>query len=129
MSLQSSNLLSLQILNLTVRCYLLITRKFSFPMKPIYVKNNIQKKSTCFLFSVFIFLPLIVEHFYLQHNLYFNILYPNSTTSSSEEKKDQLDSCNSHDLIVSFSLRFPTFAFNFFCMEEKIGMIFHFPLS
>lgn len=106
MSLQSSNLFSLQILNLTVRCSLLITRNFlvsqwsQFTLKIIFRKKN----STCFLsFFHLIFLPLIVEHFYLQHNLYFNILYPNNSTSSSEEKKDQLDSCNRHDLIVSFS--------------------------
>lgn len=60
MSLQSSTLFSLQILNLTVKCSLLITRKFCFPMKPIYIKNNIQKKhSTCFLFF---FSPLLFSY-------------------------------------------------------------------
>ena len=121
MSLHSSTLFSLQILNPTVRYSLLITRKFSvsqrsqFTSKIIFRKKKKQNTVPAFssFFTPIIFLPFIVEHFYLQHNLYFNILYSNNSTSSSEDKKDQLDSCNSHDWIISFSHMFPNFSFQF----------------
>lgn len=98
-------------------------------MKPIYVKNNIQKKKYLFsllfssLFSYHSLLNIFICSIISTLTFYIPIARP----LPLRKKKDQLDSCNSHDLIVSF-LTFPNFCFQFLCMEEKYEWFstFHF---
>lgn len=74
-------------------------------MKPIYVKNNIQKKKYLFsllfssLFSYHSLLNIFICSIISTLTFYIPIALP----LPLRKKKDQLDSCNSHDLIVSFS--------------------------